>query len=126
MRKIAVGGHTYWWSYQTVRDVHCRSKLTLITEDRKTKWIVKFTTVDPITAGSPLNEGLRVIKEGQSYALNLNQPKYVAEVLQYVLGMELDTSAKNVHELNGNDLLAGMGYRDTTGMLIPAAFNRML
>ncbi|WP_405116147.1 hypothetical protein MHH28_14820 [Paenibacillus sp. FSL K6-1217] len=118
MRKIVVGGHTYWWSYQTVRDVYCRSKLTLITEDRKTKWIVKFTTVDTITAGSPLNEGLRVIKEGQHYALNLNQPKYVAKVLQYVLGMGLDTSAKNVHELNGNDLLVSMGYRDTTGRLI--------
>lgn len=118
MRKIVVGGQTYWWSYHTVRDVYYRSALTLITEDRKTKWIVKFTTVDTITAGSPLNEGLRVTKEGQSYAINLNQPKYVAEVLQHVLGMGLDTSAKNVHELNGNELLANMGYRDTTGMLI--------
>lgn len=126
MGKIVVGGHTYWWSYQTVRDMYYRSTLTLITEDRKNKWIVKFTTIDTITAGSPLNEGLRVIKEGQNYAINLNQPKYVAEVLQYVLDMGLDTSAKNVHELNGNDLLAGMGYRDTTGMLIPAAVIRML
>lgn len=109
-----------------MRDMYYRSTLTLITEDRKNKWIVKFTTIDTITAGSPLNEGLRVIKEGQNYAINLNQPKYVAEVLQYVLDMGLDTSAKNVHELNGNDLLAGMGYRDTTGMLIPAAVIRML
>ncbi|WP_238653450.1 hypothetical protein [Paenibacillus piscarius] len=118
MRKIVVGGQAYWWSYRTVRDVYCRSKLTLITENRTTKWIVQFTTVDTITAGSPLNEGLRVIKEGQPYALNLNQPKYVAEVLQHVLDMGLNTSAKSVHELNGNDLLAGMGYQDTTGMLI--------
>ncbi|WP_231887468.1 hypothetical protein [Paenibacillus jamilae] len=59
-----------------------------------------------------------MMKEGKQYFINLNQPKYVAEVLQYILGMELDVTVKKVHELNGNSLLVRMGYQDATGLLI--------
>ncbi|AUS29352.1 hypothetical protein C1A50_5242 [Paenibacillus polymyxa] len=58
------------------------------------------------------------MKEGKQYSINLNQPKYVAEVLQYILDMELDVTVKKVHELNGNELLVSMGYQDVTGLLI--------
>jgi len=29
MRKIVVLGHTYMWNYRAVRDIYCRSKLTM-------------------------------------------------------------------------------------------------
>ncbi|MEK5409124.1 hypothetical protein MKX36_24875 [Paenibacillus sp. FSL W8-0439] len=118
MRKIVVSGNTYLWSYKTVRGIYCRSKLTIISENKDIKFIIQFTTKDTIVTGSPLNEGLRVMKEGKQYSINLNQPKYVAEVLQYILDMELDVTVKKVHELNGNELLVSMGYQDVTGLLI--------
>ncbi|MNJ49575.1 hypothetical protein D3C77_448130 [compost metagenome] len=119
MRKIVVSGHTYWWSYKTVRDIfYCRSKLTLITENRDIKYIVQFITKDTPTTGSPLNEGLRVMKEDKEYSINFNQPKYVAVVLQYILDLNLDTAVKKVHELNGNEILVDMGYQDLDGFLI--------
>ncbi|MHB0864958.1 hypothetical protein ACYCS5_27905 [Paenibacillus sp. SEL3] len=58
------------------------------------------------------------MKEGKQYSINLSQPKYVAEVLQYILGMELDVTVKKVHELNDNGLLVSKWYQDVTGLLI--------
>ncbi|CAH1225447.1 hypothetical protein [Paenibacillus sp. JJ-223] len=118
MRKIVVSGTTYLWNYKAVRDNYCRSKLTLISENKDIKFIVQFTTKDTITAGSPLNEGLRVMKEDKPYSINFNQPKYVAEILQYILALDLDLEVKKVYELNGNELLVGMGYLDLEGFLI--------
>jgi hypothetical protein len=59
-----------------------------------------------------------MMKDDQLYLINFNQPKYVAEVLQYILDLNLDTTAKKVHELNGNNLLVNIGYRDLDGFLI--------
>ncbi|MEK3789718.1 hypothetical protein MKX74_25790 [Paenibacillus sp. FSL K6-1230] len=118
MRKLVVSGHTYMWNYRAVRDMYCRSKLTIITEKRDIKFIVQFITKDTPTTGSPLNEGLRVIRENKLYSINFNQPKYVAEILQYILDLDLDLTTKKVHELNGNNLLTDMGYADLDGFLI--------
>lgn len=118
MRKIVVNGGTYWWSYNTIRDVYCRSKLTIITEKKDMRYIIVFETRDTPISGSPLNEGLRMKKENAAHAVNFNQPRYVAEVLQSVLEMQFDTSRKNVLELNGNELLTRMGYEDLTGLMI--------
>ncbi|MGO4531053.1 hypothetical protein AB4Z30_18370 [Paenibacillus sp. 2TAF8] len=118
MRKIVVNGSIYWWGYRTVRDLYCRSKLTIITENRDKKYIIIFVTRDTPISGSPLNEGLRMKKEGITYAVNLNQPKFIAEVLQCMLEMELDKSGKNVQEIDGNGLLSRMGYQDLTGLMI--------
>lgn len=82
------------------------------------KYIILFVTRDTPISGSPLNEGLRMAKEDLTYAVNLNQPKYVAEVLCFLLEMELDKSVKKVQELNGNELLMRMGYKDLTGLMI--------
>lgn len=57
-------------------------------------------------------------KEGVTYAVNLNQPKFVAEVLRCILELELNKSGKNVQELDGNGLLARIGYQDLTGLMI--------
>lgn len=118
MRKIVVGGLAYFWSYSTVRDFYCKSKLTFITEKKDARFIVQFVTTDTPISGSPLNEGLRMMKDEKQYLVNFNQPKYVAEVLQYIINLNLDTIAKKVHQLNGNELLADMGYRDLDGFLV--------
>jgi hypothetical protein len=59
-----------------------------------------------------------MMKDDQLYLINFNQPKYVAEVLQYILDLNLDTTAKKVHELNGNEMFVDMGYRDLDGFLV--------
>ncbi|MNC45402.1 hypothetical protein D3C75_943630 [compost metagenome] len=118
MRKIVVNGSTYRWSYKSVRYFYCRSKLTMITENREVKYIVQFITKDTYTAGSPLNEGLRMMKADKPYTINFNQPKYVAEVLQFILDLDLDTAVKKVHELDGNQMLESMGYVDLDGFLV--------
>lgn len=118
MRKIVVGGATYLWSYSTVRDFYCKSKLTLITENKDIRFIVQFVTTDTPICGSPLNEGLRMMKDDKLYVINFNQPKYVAEVLGYILALNLDTTVKKVYDLEGNKLLVDMGYRDLDGFLV--------
>lgn len=118
MRKIVVGGATYLWSYSTVRDIYCRSKLTFITENKDIRFIAQFVTKDTPISGSPLNEGLRMMKDDKLSLINFNQPKYVAEVLQYILALNLDTTVKKVYELDGNNLLVDMGYRDLDGFLV--------
>lgn len=118
MRKIVVDGATYLWSYSTIRDFYCKSKLTFITEKKDARFIVQFVTTDTPISGSPLNEGLRMIKDDKQYLINFNQPKYVAEVLQYILALNLDTTVKKVYELDGSKLLSDMGYRDLDGFLV--------
>lgn len=119
MRKIVVRNQTYFWSFIGKWDVVCHSNLTLSTENRKLRIILNFKTHDTFTAGSPLNEGLIMTRGEENIVINLNQPRFVAEMLQYVLDYKLDddTSVGQYH-FNGNQLLLELGYVDAENYLV--------
>lgn len=113
MRKIVVNGNTYFWSYRGVKGDVSKSTLTVISDNKAIRYMFHFSTRDTYTAGNPLNEGLPMIKENEKFLINLNQPKYVAQILQSILDHDLaDYSVKKSYDFNGNELLLSMGYQD--------------
>ncbi|MNC34546.1 hypothetical protein D3C75_829830 [compost metagenome] len=118
MRKIVVEGNIYYWQFRGVKGDVSKSALTVISENKVIRLVIHFSTRDTYTAGNPLNEGLPMIKMDEKYLINLNQPRYVAEIVQYILEHSLmDYTVQKSYDFNGNELLLHMGYEDTNHFL---------
>ncbi|MFB6366320.1 hypothetical protein ACFCP7_20065 [Paenibacillus elgii] len=118
MRKIVVRNRTYFWNHKGNRDFVCHSTLTLCTENRKLRIILNFKTHDTFTAGNPLNEGLFMTRGEENIVINLNQPRFAAEMLQYVLDHKLDDTSVGQYHFNGNHILLELGYVDAENYLV--------
>lgn len=57
-----------------------------------------------------LNVGLSAIKDGEIFQINLNQPRYSAEILRFCL-QQVDFSEKLRWELDGDAALRVLGYQ---------------
>ena len=84
MRKIVIDDIVYLWSFKSKRDYVCHSSLVIRSEARAIKLVMKFKTTDDFTAGSPLNEGLPMQKDGAIHTINLNKPSYIAEIFKFI------------------------------------------
>lgn len=80
--------------------------------------ILNFKTHDTFTAGSPLNEGLIMTRGEENIVINLNKPRFVAEMLQYVLDYNLDDTSVGQYHFNGNHILLELGYVDAENYLV--------
>lgn len=118
MRNIVIRDTLYKWTFRGDRDYACNSSISILTEDRNVKIVIRFKTTDTFTAGSPLNEGMPMLKDGNVYIVNLNQPKYIAEFMSYLLDNGLDLTKKSTKEFDGNKLLLDIGYEDIDHYLL--------
>ena len=112
-RKIVVDGHEYEWKY-TFDDYDWQepSHLVFRSVDRKLKIILYFRSPGWEIGKCPFNAGLPAVKDGGLVIVNMNQPRFVAELLRYLLEYRLGPSSRGILVYrDGLDILHELGYR---------------
>lgn len=118
MRDIIVKDVPYKWKFSSSRGDICHSLVTIFSKDKQTRAIIRFRTIDTFTAGNPLNEGMPMNKEGNRQLVNLNCPRYIAELISYLFGHGFDFKEKMTKEFDGNRILLDLGYTDIDHYLL--------
>jgi hypothetical protein len=119
LRKITVAAQPLLWCFsgRWHKDRYL-CHVTLLSEDRNNTAIITFACYDTVTAGNPLNEGLYMIKNDTEVRVNLNQPRFIAEMVSYLPLQFTDKSTRNHIVLEGKCLLDKMGYQDVHQYLL--------
>lgn len=113
LRKIVVADRTWLWVYRyyyyTVDERDCY--LRIISEDKKRQIVIYFRGDIYHYGGCLLNDGLPALHNNVKININLNQPRFVAQLLTYVLENILQGTPSGVIEYeNGNEMLQQLGY----------------
>ncbi|MGY3778189.1 hypothetical protein ACWOAV_05735 [Isobaculum melis] len=86
-------------------------KTILVSADKKGKLIIYFRTYQWDYGYCPFNKGLPACYRNEHVIINLNQPKYIAEMIDYLLQQpKLDFLCQTVELNNGLELLHQLGY----------------
>jgi hypothetical protein len=115
-RKITVNGKTFEWRFSVDNyDWQLPSHLVFRAPERKLKIILYFIPDDngkSVQIGKcPFQTGLRAFREGEVVLINLNQPRFVAELLQYLLEERLKPEETGtVTFSDGKEILRLLGY----------------
>ena len=112
-RKIVVNDKEYEWKISfDDYDWNEPSHLVFRSLDRTLKIILYFQT-DAYSIGKcPFNFGVPAIKEGQTVSINLNQPRFIAEILQFLLAFRVPLNVKGILTFgDGTDILRILGYQ---------------
>lgn len=112
-RKIVVDGKEYEWKFTfDEHDWNEPSRLVFRFSDKTLKIILYFQTDAYGIGKCPFNFGVLAIKEGQSVTINLNQPRFIAEILQYLFAFRVPFNAKGILNFaDGTDILRILGYQ---------------
>lgn len=91
------------------------SHLVFRAPERKLKIILYFIPDDngkSVQIGKcPFQTGLRAFREGEVVLINLNQPRFVAELLQYLLEVRIKPEETGIVTFSdGKEILRGLGY----------------
>ena len=98
----------YWQSYLTIK----------LETDKQAQVIIKYLSEDTYICSNPLNTGLPVRKNQEELELNLNKPKFIAEILSYLLENEVDlTKQKKYLFANGFHRIRKSLYMTKTGRI---------
>ncbi|QML58231.1 hypothetical protein NFJ77_21015 [Escherichia coli] len=113
LRKIVVAGRTWLWVYRyyyyNADEGDCY--LRIISEDKKAQILIYFRTATCHYGGCPFNDGLPALYNNVKININLNQPRFVAQLLTYVLENVLQGTPSGVIEYeNGTEILQQIGY----------------
>ena len=115
-RKITVNNRVYLWHFTAnhrLVDEMWISRLYFSPEDDKGKNVTcMFQSPVIYPSGCAFNEGVLAIKNGQEYLLNLNQPKFVAEIIEFLLAnwVDFDKHKQYLFRKANNEILQQMGY----------------
>ena len=115
-RKITVNGKTFEWRFSVDNyDWQLPSHLVFRAPERKLKIILYFIPDDngkSVQIGKcPFQTGLRAIREGEVVLINLNQPRFVAELLQYLLEVRIKPEETGIVTFSdGKEILRVLGY----------------
>lgn len=113
LRRIVVEDEVYFWKYRYDDYDYCLpSYLLILSEKYKGAEIrIKFPLIDKPIDSFMLNSGFKAMKNGEEVIINLNEPKYVAEFIRYLLknGVDFQKKAINIFN-NGEELFEEMGY----------------
>ena len=115
-RKITVNGKTFEWGFSVDNyDWQLPSHLVFRALERKLKIILYFIpddNSDSVQIGKcPFQTGLRAFREGEVVLINLNQPRFVAELLQYLLEVRIKPEETGtVTFSDGKEILRLLGY----------------
>ncbi len=115
-RKITVNGKTFEWRFSVDNyDWQLPSHLVFRALERKLKIILYFIPDDngkSVQIGKcPFQTGLRAFREGEVVLINLNQPRFVAELLQYLLEVRIKPEETGIVTFSdGKEILRVLGY----------------
>ena len=112
-RKIIVESKEFLWKYSfDDADYQCDSFIVVKTVDKKGKLVVYFRTEKADDYGRcPFNKGVLALFKNEVTIINLNQPRFVAEIISYVLEQRhLDCLVGTVELKNGIEILHDIGY----------------
>ena len=115
-RKITVNGKTFEWRFSVDNyDWQLPSHLVFRAPERKLKIILYFIPDDngkSVQIGKcPFQTGLRAFREGEDVLINLNQPRFVAELLQYLLEVRIKPEETGIVTFSdGKEILRVLGY----------------
>jgi|GEM_PF-2522997 hypothetical protein len=113
LRQITVNHCVFSWRYQPHRRYqHTQnvSRLLIFNHENNICIEVFFHIEASWTGGNPLNEGIPVIKNGQREILNLNKPKFIAELLMLILNSYESHQLTKLVIKDGNRLISQAGY----------------
>lgn len=113
-RKITVNGNLYEWHYSfDDYDWQMPSQLVIRTLDRTTKLILYFCSEDNGIGHCPFNRGVKAVKDGKEMIINLNQPKFIAEIINclFVVHTEYISSETKCIKIDGLKILRSLGYQ---------------
>lgn len=110
-RKITVDDNIYMWRYSfDDYDWLMPSTLTIRTEDKLLKIILVFP-LEKSGMKCPFNIGVDALKNGEPVKINLNQPRFTAEMIHYLFSENIVDTSKNTQYFNGLGILDLLGYR---------------
>ena len=115
-RKITVNGKTFEWRFSVDNyDWQLPSHLVFRAPERNLKIILYFIPDDngkSVQIGKcPFQTGLRAFREGEVVLINLNQPRFVAELLQYLLEVRIKPEETGIVTFSdGKEILRVLGY----------------
>lgn len=111
-RKIKVNDKMYEWLYSfDDYDWHEPSHLVIRTQDKSTKLILYFSSEDNGVGHCPFNTGVNAIKDGEQVLINLNQPRFIAEIIIYLFDEHIEYISKDIQYIDGLKILRELGYR---------------
>jgi len=115
-RKITIDNQVYLWYFtanHALVDEMWISRLYFSPEDDKSKSVTcMFQSPVIYPSGCAFNEGLLATKNGQEYVLNLNQPQFIAEIIEFLLAnmVDFDEHKQYLFRKANNEILQHMGY----------------
>lgn len=102
----------YEWLYSfDDYDWHEPSHLVIRTQDKSTKLILYFSSEDNSVGHCPFNTGVNAIKDGEQVLINLNQPRFIAEIIIYLFDEHIEYISKDIQYIDGLKILRELGYR---------------
>jgi len=102
-RKITIDNHVYLRNFtenHALVDEMWISRLYFSPEDDKSKSVMcMFQSPVIYPSGCAFNEGLLVTQNSQKYVLNLNQPRFIAEIIEFLLAniVDFDMSISSIY-----------------------------
>ena len=110
-RKIVVKGAEYLWQYSfDDYDYQNDSFLVVKSADKKGKLIIYFRTEKWDYGYCPFNKGVPAIFQNEPVVINLNQPRFAAEIIAFALSRLPMGLLGTVEMHDGINILHEIGY----------------
>ncbi len=112
LRKITVYEQEYFWEFVFDEDDCLNDSFTLVKSKNKTvKLLVYFKKESWEHGFYPFNKGVQAIFNGQPILINLNQPRFIAEIVKYALDyLKVEDLVGTIRLDNGIEILHNLGY----------------
>jgi len=111
-RKITVNDNEYLWKYFfDDDDCQCDSSIVIKTSDKKGKLVIYFRTWKWDYGYCPFNKGVPAIYRNEPVTINLNQPRFISEIISFAFNqLQIDFRSSTITLNNGIELLHDIGY----------------
>lgn len=113
LSKIVIDNKAYKWRYRYDDHDYSQPSYLLILPEygKKSEIRVYFSLIDKPIEKFILNCGLKAKKDGEDVVINLNQPKFISEIIIFLLSYKVDFSLEKVYKFdNGEQILKSIGY----------------
>lgn len=112
-RKITINNKDFLWKYTfDDSDYLYESSLVIKNADKKGKLVIYFYASTQTAGYCPFNKGVPAIYHGEPVSINLNQPRFVAELLSFALDqLQIDHFFGTKELYNGVEMLHNLGYQ---------------
>lgn len=112
LREITVYEQEYFWKYVFDDDDCQNDSFILVKCKNKTgKLLVYFKKESWEYGYCPFNKGIQAMFDGQPILINLNQPRFIAEIIKYALNyLKVENLVGTLSLDNGIEILHKLGY----------------